>query len=74
MTPALAVWSAVIPGDAVWAALAVAAGTWLVASWRTPSVVGPDGVARWLVGSWAGRLIALAAWAGAGWHLFCQRP
>ncbi len=29
---------------------------------------------RWFAQSWLGRALALCAWAGAGWHLFCQRP
>ena len=68
--------SAVVVGDVVWAVLAAAAVGWLVCT----QLVGParlPGVAdvvRWFLRCWTGRLLLLAAWAGAGWHLFCQRP
>lgn len=61
-------------GDAVWA---VIAGTWVIWTAVTAVVAGlPDlvDVVGAFLGSWAGRVLALAAWAGAGWHLFCQRP
>lgn len=63
-------------GDAVWAGLGAAAVAWLVVTTgagprRLPGLVD---VARWVVRSWAGRSLALAGWAAAGWHLFCQRP
>ena len=68
--------TAVVAGDLVWAVLAAAVAAWLVVT----ALAGPErlpGVAdvvRWLCSCWLGRLLALAAWAGAGWHLFCQRP
>jgi hypothetical protein len=66
----------VTAGDVVWAVLAAA----LVAMVVTSLVLGPSRmpgiaqVAGWFLRSWLGRILALAAWAGAGWHLFCQRP
>ena len=74
MSIVITLWTAVIPGEAVWTVLAVASATWVVASWRSRGLVGPGGVVRWFLQSWTGRLVALAAWALAGWHLFCQRP
>ena len=74
MSVVVTLWTAVIAGEAVWTALAVASATWIVASWRIRWLVGPGDVVRWLLQSWAGRLVVLAAWAVAGWHLFCQRP
>lgn len=64
-------------GDAVWAGLAAALVVVLVVTTvlarrgTVPSVVD---VLRWFLGCWTGRLSALALWAVAGWHLFCQRP
>jgi hypothetical protein len=63
-------------GGAVWVALALLGSAWLVVTivagpGRLP---GPVDVVRWFLTCWLGRVLALAAWAGAGWHLFCQRP
>jgi hypothetical protein len=61
-------------GDTAWAVIAAAWLCWLVVSstWsRVPSITD---FGRSLLGSWLGRYVALAAWAGVGWHLFCQRP
>ena len=44
MSIVLTVWTAVIPGEAVWAALAVTSATWVVASWRSRWLVGPGDV------------------------------
>jgi hypothetical protein len=66
----------VTAGDAVWLGLGVLTAAWVVAT----VVAGPrrlPGIGRagrWLVGAWAPRLVSLAAWSLAGWHLFCQRP
>jgi hypothetical protein len=61
-------------GAIVWVVIGTAWVAWLVAT----AVVGPlPGflrLLRSLASSWAGRAIAIAAWGGAGWHLFCQRP
>lgn len=66
---------AVVVGGVVWAVLAGAILVWVavtsVAGRRFPRIVD---VLRWLLRSWLGRALALAAWAGAGWHVFCQRP
>lgn len=68
--------TAVVAGAVVWAALAAALVAWLVVT----QVAGPGrlpgitGVLGWWLRSWPGRALMLAAWAGAGWHLFCQRP
>jgi hypothetical protein len=63
-------------GALVWSGLAVALAAWLVVT----TVAGPRrlpgavGIVRWLCSCWLGRILALSAWAVAGWHLFCQRP
>ncbi|MGH8979610.1 MAG: hypothetical protein ACRDWE_01125 [Acidimicrobiales bacterium] len=61
-------------GGIVWAAVGAAWLCWLVVSGASSRVPGVARVVRSFVGSWLGRYLALAAWAGAGWHLFCQRP
>ena len=68
MTPA------VVPGGVVWAVIGALWCAWLAATlwWRPLPHAGA--VLRWLVGSWLGRLLPLAAWAEIGWHVFCQRP
>lgn len=61
-------------GDIVWSVIAAA---WVLAAVGTSLVreaPGPARVVRAFLGSWAGRAVALGAWAEAGWHLFCQRP
>lgn len=63
-------------GAVVWAILAGVVAVWLVVTAsagprRLPGIVD---VVRWFLRSWLGRVLALAAWGGAGWHLFCQRP
>jgi hypothetical protein len=64
-----------VPGAAVWLAVAVSGTVWLVALVLSRgALVGPRRVVRWLVGSWLPRVAVLAAWAAAGWHVFCQRP
>lgn len=70
---------AVVTGLGVWLVLAVAFVVWLVvttlgAVHRDRRVPHAGDVGRWVVSSWAGRGIALAAWAAVGWHVFCQRP
>jgi hypothetical protein len=68
--------SAVVVGGVVWAVVAAAVVGWLVLTQlagprRLPGVAD---VVRWFLRCWLGRLLLLAAWAGAGWHVFCQRP
>lgn len=65
---------AVVPGGVVWITLGVTGLVWVVVSATVPGLPTPAAVARWAVSSWAGRLIVLALWAEAGWHLFAQRP
>lgn len=67
--------TAIVPGAVVWLAIAACTVAWLaflVATAR--SLPGPRRVVRWLLESWVPRLTILAAWAAAGWHIFCQRP
>lgn len=67
---------AVVAGNVVWAVLAGALVAWVVVTQvvgdpRLPPITS---VLAWWLRCWLGRLLLLAAWAGAGWHLFCQRP
>jgi hypothetical protein len=66
----------VTAGDVVWLVLAAGAVTLigLTTALGPARVPGLAQVVGWFLRSWLGRLVALAAWAGAGWHLFCQRP
>jgi hypothetical protein len=67
--------SAIVPGAIVWLALAGSTVAWLVAvALSGGRLVGPRRVVRWFLGSWLSRGMILAAWAAAGWHIFCQRP
>ncbi|HVC14426.1 MAG TPA: hypothetical protein VND62_06160 [Acidimicrobiales bacterium] len=61
-------------GAAVWAGIGAAWLVWLVASRLVRPLPGIDAVVKAFLGSWLGRVLALAAWAEAGWHLFGQRP
>jgi hypothetical protein len=65
----------IAPGAVVWVVLAAGVVGWLavlaLTSWTR---VGVRTVGRWLLGSWLPRLVLLAAWGAAGWHVFCQRP
>jgi hypothetical protein len=68
--------TAVVVGAAVWIVLASTLVAWLLVttlagSHRLPSLAA---VVRWFLQCWLGRMLLFAAWAGAGWHLFCQRP
>lgn len=64
MSVGLAVWTAT---GAVWVG-------WLVVTGLARPLPGIERVVRGVLQSWLGRLLALAAWAEAGWHLFGQRP
>lgn len=61
-------------GATVWAVIGAAWVTWLVATTLVRPLPGLARVLHAFVGSWAGRALSLAAWGGAGWHIFCQRP
>ena len=65
---------AVVLGDRVWIAIAIAATLLVAASLRWRRVTSAAGVLRWFLQCWAARAFALGAWTIAGWHLFCQRP
>lgn len=73
-----------LPGAAVWLALALALLGWLVVtglpslgsrrrlgSHRLPGIAA---VVHWWLESWLGRIVLLALWAEAGFHVFGQRP
>jgi hypothetical protein len=61
-------------GAIVWLVIGSAWVLWLaLSSWRR-ELPGPVALIRWFAQSWLGRGLALCAWGGAGWHLFCQRP
>jgi hypothetical protein len=69
----------VATGSAVWVVLAVVIVGWLIftevaARLGRPRVPVLVAATRWVVSSWSGRVLALAAWAAVGWHVFCQRP
>jgi hypothetical protein len=64
----------VTPGAVVWSVLAGLVVLWGTFSGLRPGLPGPIALVRWFTRSWLGRALALCAWAGAGWHLFCQRP
>lgn len=66
---------AIVPGAVVWLVLAGVAVVWLVVlALHHGSLLGPRRLVRWLLGSWLSRGLVIAAWAAAGWHIFCQRP
>lgn len=63
-------------GAVVWIVIASVALGWFVVTEvsghrRLPSV---RDVFSWFLQCWFGRALILVAWAGAGWHVFCQRP
>ncbi len=62
------------PGLAVWAVLGGAVVAWTALSALRPGLPDLARTGRALLGAWLGRLLLLAGWAAAGWHLFCQRP
>ncbi len=61
-------------GSIVWVLIGAGWGGWLVATKLVRPLPWIDSVAHAFLGSWPGRLLALAIWAEAGWHLFGQRP
>jgi hypothetical protein len=68
-------WATIEPGSVVWLSLAAGVVGWLAILALAPrTLVGPRRVVHWLLASWPSRLMILAAWAAAGWHMFCQRP
>jgi hypothetical protein len=64
----------VSPGGDVWIGIGGALAAWSLLSASRRAIPGPIAAIRWFAQSWLGRALALCAWAGAGWHLFCQRP
>lgn len=68
--------TAIVTGAVVWAVIATAVVVWFVVTALSRSRHLPNlaDVLRWFLQCWLGRLLILAAWAGAGWHVFCQRP
>jgi hypothetical protein len=61
-------------GAVVWAVIGAGWAAWLVVTCVVRRLPGIGSVVHAICGSWLGRLLALAAWAEAGWHLFGQRP
>ncbi|MGH8987286.1 MAG: hypothetical protein ACRDXC_01635 [Acidimicrobiales bacterium] len=61
-------------GAIVWAVIGAGWVAWVVVTRCVRPLPGIAAVVHAVLGSWLGRLIALAAWAEAGWHLFGQRP
>ena len=61
-------------GAIVWAVIGAGWVGWLVVTQLVRRLPGIESVVHAFLGSWLGRLIALGAWAEAGWHLFGQRP
>jgi hypothetical protein len=64
----------VSPGAIVWVVLGAAVVCWGTLSALVERLPGPIALVRFFTRSWLGRVLALCAWGGAGWHLFCQRP
>jgi hypothetical protein len=70
---------AVATGSVVWLVVVVLIVGWLIltevaARTGRPKVPRLVDATRWVVSSWPGRILALAAWTVVGWHVFCQRP
>jgi hypothetical protein len=61
-------------GAVVWTVIAAGWLAWLVATRCLRALPGIGSVVNAFLGSWLGRVLAFAAWAEAGWHLFGQRP
>ncbi len=61
-------------GAAVWVLVGASWLAWSVVTRAVPTMPGIAAVLRAILGSWLGRLLSLAVWAEAGWHLFGQRP
>jgi hypothetical protein len=66
---------AIVPGAVVWLVLGVGVVAWLIAAVMSRgALIGPRRIIRWLLSCWTSRIVMLAAWGIAGWHIFCQRP
>lgn len=61
-------------GGPVWAVLAAAAACWLLITARSARLVSLPDLLLLLLRTRVGRLLVLAAWAEAGFHVFSQRP
>lgn len=62
-------------GSVVWVVAGSALVVWLAVTFvfgrRLPTIAG---VVHFWLDSWAGRLVMLACWAAAGYHVLAQRP
>jgi hypothetical protein len=66
---------AVVAGAAVWLVILTGTVVWLaVVALARGVFFGPGRIVRWLLNSWLSRIMVLAVWGLAGWHVFCQRP
>jgi hypothetical protein len=66
---------ALVAGAAVWLVIAAGAGGWFaVVALSRGLLIGPRRIMRWLLSAWLPRIVLLAVWGAAGWHIFCQRP
>ncbi|HTW98071.1 MAG TPA: hypothetical protein VMD59_04800 [Acidimicrobiales bacterium] len=63
-------------GDGVWLAIAAVAAALTLTTAVLPAARGasPVRIVAWFLRCWAGRLVLLALWGEAGFHLLCQRP
>jgi hypothetical protein len=66
---------AIVAGAKVWIVLAAGLTVWSAAVLLSRGALfGPRAIVRWLLGAWSPRIMVLAIWGLAGWHIFCQRP
>jgi hypothetical protein len=75
----MSVLAALVPGATVWLVIAASGVGWLIAvavatATSRGTLFGPRHVVRWWLRAWLPRLMILAFWGVAGWHVFCQRP
>lgn len=63
-------------GAAIWLAIGAAALalTGVTAVLRAARPASLPAVLGWFLRCWGGRVLLLALWAEAGFHLLCQRP
>ena len=66
---------AIVAGATVWLILLAGIAVWsAVLARHRELLLGSRLIVRWLLSSWMSRIVLLAFWAIAGWHIFCQRP